>query len=137
MADWLCSGFIWLCVIFAIFQVIGRIWLGLYLYRHWRTVPELWCLDWADIVFRLERDFGVTLSSTDFEGLSPNARLALTAGQLWEMVAAKLSSAGTELPPDGWAQLVAVLSEALNVKPKRIVPESRLYADLGMIYGID
>jgi len=77
----------------------------------------------------------VTLSATDLECLSADARATLTAGQLWELVAAKIRIAGSEPPTDGWQQVVATLTQALNVKPKRIRPNSRLYADLGMAYG--
>jgi hypothetical protein len=29
------------------------------------------------------------------------------------------------------------MAEALNVRAERIVPDSRLYADLGMLYGFE
>jgi hypothetical protein len=38
---------------------------------------------------------------------------------------------------DGWARFVTLLSEALNVGARRILPESRLYADLGVVYGLE
>ena len=49
----------------------------------------------------------------------------------------KLRDAGTEPPADSWERMTSLLSEALNVDPERIAPESRLYADLDMIYGVE
>jgi hypothetical protein len=98
----------------------------------WRNASELWGIDWLDILYRLNREFGVVLTAADFEELPADARSALTAGQLWEVVAAKLRVAGTTPPPDGWQRLVETLSEALSVKRQRITPESRLLEDLGM-----
>src|SRR5262249_38673375 len=98
---------------------------------------ELWGLDWLDIVYRLEYTFGVTLTAADFAGLSPEAQQALTAGQLWEVVAARIRTSGQEVPADGWDQVVARLSESLHVKPRQIVPDAQLYADLGMVHGLD
>jgi hypothetical protein len=88
-------------------------------------------------VFRVERELGVSLTVADFEGWSPDARAALTAGQLWELVASKLRAGGAAVPAGGWDQVVALLSEALNVRAGRIRAESRLYAELGMVYGLE
>lgn len=53
------------------------------------------------------------------------------------MVATRLRVAGLEVPPDGWPRLQVALSAALNVRPTRITTGSRLYADLGMIHGVE
>jgi hypothetical protein len=79
----------------------------------------------------------VTLSAADFEGMTSDARTALTAGQLWQLVAAKLRAAGISPPADGWQRVVMALAEALNVKPRRITTDAQLYADLGMMYGVE
>jgi hypothetical protein len=133
VSEWLWWVFGSLCWVLAALQIIGGCWVLIEWHRKWRPVRELWSIDWLDIVYRLERDFGVTFTAGDFEGWSAETRVALTAGQLWEMVAAKLRDAGTESPPDGWERVVAVLSDALNVKPRQVTPASRLYADLGMV----
>jgi hypothetical protein len=90
-----------------------------------------------DVVYRLEGEFGVLLTAADFEGQTAAERVALTAGQVWELIAVKLMAAGREVPADGWERVVARLAEALNVKPGRIAPGFRLDADLGMMPGFD
>lgn len=93
-------GFVLICLLFAL-QFGGRIWFAWLLHRHWALVPELYGIAWLDIVFRLERAFGVSLKGSDFETIPPDSRVELSAGQLWEVVAAKLQSAGKSLPLDG------------------------------------
>jgi hypothetical protein len=122
---------------FMLLRVFGTIWCLIDLRRHWRGVPELWGVDWLDVVYRVEREFGVRLSAADFAGIPAHARISLTAGQLWEVVVTKLRLVDKVPPPDGWGRLVRALSEALCVKPKRVEPGSRLYADLGMQYGLE
>jgi hypothetical protein len=136
MNEWLwhVSGSI--CGVFAALQFIGGLWFMLEMRRKWRSVPELWSIDWLDIVYRLQREFRIKFTGTDFEGLSADARVELTAGLLWDLVAARVGGLGWEVPADGWERVVGVLSEALNVKPRQITPGSRLYADLGMVYGL-
>jgi hypothetical protein len=97
----------------------------------------LWGLDWLDIVWRLERQFAIHLRGADFERFSAEERNGLTAGRLWDVVVEKMRTAGIEVPGDALARVVVALSEALNVDVERIAPDSRLYADLGMLYGVD
>jgi hypothetical protein len=123
-----------ICLLLAAAQLAAGLWAFTEL-RKRRSVPEFFGLDWLDIVFRVERQFGVSLTVRDFECFPPEALRVLTAGQLWDAISAKLQTAGREVPLDGWEQIVAALSEALNVKAKRITSGSRLYADLGMQYG--
>jgi hypothetical protein len=85
----------------------------------------------------VEREFGVALTAADFAYLSPKARVALTAGQLWELVATRIRESGRPVPVDGWDRMVTALCQALNEKPVRITPAARLYADLGMVHGLD
>jgi hypothetical protein len=40
------------------------------------------------------------------------------------------------VPSDGWVQVVAILSAALNIRAEQITLDSKLYADLGMEYGL-
>jgi hypothetical protein len=124
-------------VTWAIAQILGKAWCLLQLRRHWRSAPELWGIDWLDIVFRLEREFGVRLTGTDFAQFSAHERITLTAGQLWKVVAGKRQNGGNNRPKDGWERVVTTLGEALNVDSERVLPSSRLYADLGMFAGID
>ncbi len=135
MKEWLWHVFGPICGVFAALQFIGGLWFMLEMRRKWRSVPELWSIDWLDIVYRLEREFRIKLTGTDLEGLSADARVELTAGQLWELVAARIRGVGSEVPADGWERVVAALSEALNVEPRQITPGSLLYADLGMVCG--
>ncbi len=80
---------------------------------------------------------GVPITASDFQVCASDARYSLTAGQLWDLIAAKLWATSAGVPADGWQRVVVALSEALNVKPWRITSDSRLYADLGMLYGVD
>ncbi len=136
MGEW--SGYVCgsvcvsLAVLLAVMQFIGGIWCFIEFRRKWRSVPELWTIDWLDIVHRVEREFRVMLSAADFEGWAVEARLGLTAGKLWELITAKHKQTGIEVTTNGWERLVVLLSEALNVKVSRINPNSRLYTDLGM-----
>ena len=125
------------CVAFALFKFVGGIWCVSILHRKWRSVPELWGLDWLDIVDRVEREFGVELVAADFVSWSVAARTGITAGQLWQLVATKLQVSGRPAATNGWERIVLLLCEALNLKPARVVVQSRLYADLGMFDGID
>ena len=133
-AGWLCGS---VCVAFAVLKFVGGLYTFLLFRRKWRTVPELWALDWLDIVYLVERDFGVLLVAADFEGLSPAARQGLTAGQVWGVIAARLVAVGSSVPPDGWARLVTILTRSLNVKPEQVTHGSRLYADLDMTRGLE
>jgi hypothetical protein len=137
MGEWLGWVLGWACGAAVAMQFVAACWCFLELHRNWRSVPELWGVDWLDVVYRLEWEFGVTLAAVDFEDHPATARVALTAGQLWELVRATIMTADREVPADGWERVVKVLAEALTVKPRRIAPGSRLYADLGMIYGIE
>jgi acyl carrier protein len=137
MRDWVWWVSSAVCGALVVAQILGVITCLFRLRRTWRSAPELWSLDWLDIVYRIESEFGVVLAAADFEALPPTARAELTAGQLWEVVAAKLATAGTSEPADGWQRVVAILSQSLNVPSERITPSARLYADLGMMYGLD
>lgn len=70
MGEWLT----WLlgsaCGAIAVVQFFGGIWCWIELRRKWSSCAELWGVDWLDVVFRLEREFGISLSGTDFEALS-------------------------------------------------------------------
>jgi hypothetical protein len=121
----------------AVGKVVLTAWCLLEWRRHWRSVPEFFGFDWLDVVWRLEREFGVKLLGADFERLSADERNGLTAEQLWQVVADKLRNTGIDVPSNGWERVVAVLGEALNVRPERVASGSRLYADLGMLYGMD
>jgi len=137
MIEWLGPAFGYTCMALAVLKFVAGGWCLIELRRKWRAVPELWGIDWLDITYRVERAFRVTVTAADFRAWPAEARLGLTAGQLWELVACKLRTTESELPRDGWDRVAVVLSEALNVRAGSIVPESRLYADLGMVYGLE
>ena len=137
MSEWLGWAFGSVCVAIAVLKLAAGVWCLVELRRKWRAVPELWGVDWLDVVCRLERAFGVKLTAADFADWPADARAGLTAGQLWEVVADKFRVAGADVPVDGWERMAAALSEALNVRAKRIAAGSRLYADLGMAYGLE
>ncbi len=136
MGEWVTWILGSVCAAIAVLQGVGLVWVLIELHRKWRTAPPLWGLDWLDVVYRVDREFGLVLTGVDFDGWTPETRAELTAGQLWELVASKLRARSVEVPADGWDRVVALLAEALNVKASRIVPESRLCADLGMKYDL-
>jgi hypothetical protein len=122
----------WLCTAVAGLQVVGLGWCMLELRR--KAVRELWGIDWLDILYRLERDFGITLEQVDFGSVPTEARSHLTAGQLRDLVAEKLRAAAQPVPENTWSRIVLMLKESLNVDAKRIRPESSL-CELGMQWG--
>jgi hypothetical protein len=119
------------------FKIVATLWGLMQLRREWRSVPELWSLDWLDIVYRLESQFSVTLAEADFAAMTSERRVALTAGELWDIVTGKIQAAHREVPQDGWDRFTELLSEALTVEKHRITRQSRLYADLTMVYGLE
>jgi hypothetical protein len=121
----------------AVVQIILKATCIVALRRHWQSVPELWGIDWLDVVWRLERELKVKLTGSDFERFTAEERIGLTAGQLCEVVVEKLRQAGIQIPGNGWEHLVVALFEALNVDAEQVNPDARLYADLGMLDGVD
>jgi hypothetical protein len=132
MANWLSLLLFTVGIVVGGLRAVGGCWCLLELFRKWRSVPEFWGLDWVDIVYRLEREFKVSVAADDFVCMPTAARVALTSGQLWHLVTAKMIAAGSGVPADGWERFVAVIAQALNVNPRKIAPGSRLYADFGM-----
>jgi hypothetical protein len=92
----------------------------------------LWCIDWIDILFRLEREFGITFCPSDFQHLVSQQPPDITAGELFAIVRRKVWDTGRPVPADGWQRLTGNLSQALNVEASPILCDSRLRADLGM-----
>jgi hypothetical protein len=127
----------WICGGLAALYLIAGCWCLIELLRKWRSAPELWGIDWLDIVYRLERAFGVALTGADFARVPAEVRAELTAGQLWEIVADRVRATEAEVPADGWERVVMILSEALSVRPEQIAPDSRLFADLGAVRGLE
>src|SRR5262249_1098228 len=89
-------------------------------------------IDWLAITCRVHREFGRGLGGADFASWLPEARRA-DGGTTEGPVASKLQADGAALPPDGWERPSAVSSESLNVRARRTSPQSRRYADLGML----
>jgi acyl carrier protein len=136
MGEWFWDGMIALLAVYCAVSLFCTAWCLLELRRNWRSAPELWGLDWLDVVWRLERELGVHLTGADFGRFSVEERGQITAGRLWDVAIERLRIAGTEVPGDGLERVVKSLCEALNVDAERITPDSRLYEDLGMPYGM-
>jgi hypothetical protein len=68
MDGWLGGALGWLCGALGVAKFLLAGWCILELWRKGRSVPELWSIDWLDIVYRLKREFGVTIAAGDFEG---------------------------------------------------------------------
>jgi hypothetical protein len=125
----------WLC--FGPLMVLGliRFLVGLhcwYVLERKSLHSFLWSIDWADVLLRLEREFGITFCPDDFRYLISQRPPDISAGELFAIVRRKVWDTGYPAPADGWQRLTAALSEALNVEPSSILCESRLRADLGM-----
>jgi hypothetical protein len=121
-----------------VLQAISRLMCVVELHRKWRSIPELWGIDWLDLTCRIHHEFGVELTGADFERWSPQQRIALTAGQLWELVQERLTQdVYVAMGSSGWDRFVKLVSGALVVKQHRITAASRLHVDLGMTYELD
>ncbi|HKI38239.1 MAG TPA: hypothetical protein VKA46_40670 [Gemmataceae bacterium] len=99
-----------------------------------RTTPRylFWTIDWADVLVRLEWEFGITFCPDDFRHLERQQPPDITAGELFAIVRRKVWDAGRPAPADSWRRLSQALGEALNVPAPSLLCESRLRADLGM-----
>jgi hypothetical protein len=133
--DWLCYLFIGVVFLAAVFQHVGM------LYAIWalrtKAVPCLWGIDWLDVVWRLERRFGICLDATDFQYLAEQGQDDVTAGEVYAVVCRKLWDANRPIPAGGWNGVRIDLHEALHVRPFSVRRSSLLIRDLGMLRGID
>jgi hypothetical protein len=59
-------------------------------------------LDWFELRLRIERDFGVRIRQSDFQFMADERRADLTAGELYQVVCAKLRAAGRPIPWGAW-----------------------------------
>lgn len=89
-------------------------------------------LDMMDIVFRLERRFGVRLEIANFDHLRDPRRTDLTAGELFDVVSSSIQAVGRPVPANCWNGVRLELAKVLYVSPLGIRRESRLSGDLGM-----
>ena len=86
-----------------------------------------------DIVFRLERRFGVRLETADFDQLGRKRNInEVTAGDLFDIVCCSLQAVGRPVPVNGWNGVRLELANSLSVSPLTIRRESLLVGDLGM-----
>jgi hypothetical protein len=129
LLGWPCAGPL---IVLVLIQCLG----GLICWRVLRRAspPFLWSLDWADVLLRLEREFGITFCPGDFRNLERQPFPDITAGELLAVVYRKIWDTGHPAPADSWQRLAGALGEALNVSPPSIMCETRLCADLGMEY---
>lgn len=85
-----------------------------------------------DIVFRLERRFGVRLESADFEFMHAPGRTDITAGELFEALCSRFRAVGRPVPVNCWNGVRLELANVLLVSPLSIRRETKLIGDLGM-----
>ena len=90
-------------------------------------------IEMLDIVFRLERRFGVRLEPSYFDYLRELGRTDITAGELFEAVGDRLRAVGRPVPANCWNGVRLELANVLLVSPLSIRRESRLHGDLGML----
>jgi hypothetical protein len=89
-------------------------------------------MDFLDIVFRLERRYGVNLQREHFEHVLTRMKAELTAGDLLEVVCGQLRCSGRPIPPSTWNGIRLEVARAFNISPFTIRRESKLVGDLGM-----
>ena len=95
-------------------------------------------IDCLDIVFRLEKEFGLMFHRGQLGWPEDDARRrkpplsGFTAGQLHEQVCNVLSRQGLEIPPDSWVRVRGCIATALQLKPEQVRREDRLIEDLGV-----
>lgn len=119
----------WLCGGVAFLQFIGGLLAVYSLCR--KSVPEFWGIDWIDILFRIESALDIEFHPADFRKFRRQTNDEITAGELFEIVEAKLAEVGR--PTYGaWGRMKIAIHEALNVSPRAVRRDSRLYADLRM-----
>jgi acyl carrier protein len=96
-------------------------------------------IDILDLIFRLERTFGVKIPRSEFALLAlKNEPIDLVAGDLFEYVRRKARLSGVRLLDDEtdshlmWPLFQKAVSDALGVEPGEVTKESWLIRDLGM-----
>jgi hypothetical protein len=89
-------------------------------------------IDFLDIEFRIEKEFGIALQVSDLNSVSDaRDRSDITAGELHFIIGCKLRESGRPVPRSIWNKVRIVLSQALGVSPHSIKPESWIIKDLG------
>jgi hypothetical protein len=121
-----------------LFELDGQPFLDAELFLK-RSARELRGIGWVIIVGRLERDYGVDLRRLDFDKQMGQRGEELTVSDLWHRVSKWFrelwelyQSQGFSVPQIEWMAFAGILSEELSIPRKRVQPESRLAADLGM-----
>lgn len=94
-------------------------------------------VDWLDLHFRLEREFGITLTPDITQPhiarlSSDRPRKSVTAGEVLEMVVAACSAQDRPVPPSAWTRVKRCIAQTGGVSPKRIRQTSLLNEDLGL-----
>ena len=86
-------------------------------------------IDLLDMVFRLEREFGLRVNREDdlFQRGDD-----MTAGEVQFIVGVQLLEQGKALPDDFWPRVQRVIAKTLEIPEHQIHPTSRLFDDLGM-----
>lgn len=103
-------------------------------------------LDLLDIVFRLERSFGIKIPRGDFDKLlSPEEPRDIRIGDLFNYVHRRVRSADVsdrdlydrdldDLEPDRdvlWSLFQEAISDALGIEPEEVAEDRGLFRDLG------
>jgi acyl carrier protein len=91
-------------------------------------------MDVLEIVFRVEDEFGVTLTPEDFDEVCqrPSAlRSDFRAGDVQFLIGCRLREAGRPVPEDIWERVRSILATITGVERDRVRPESWVVHELG------
>lgn len=90
-------------------------------------------MEFLDITFRAEKQFGVKLRMRDFVRLNciPATRDP-TAGELHDWICQACRAAGKPVPHSSWHRVKRIIVDATGLSPSVIRKDSLLSADLGI-----
>ncbi|MGA2497856.1 MAG: hypothetical protein ABSH20_08950 [Tepidisphaeraceae bacterium] len=88
-------------------------------------------VDALDLVFRLEKSFGIKLPYSNSAGMF-DVPGGVTAGHVHDFICRRLTESGRRIPFSSWHRVQLCISRAVGVPPQQVKRESRLVKDLGM-----
>jgi hypothetical protein len=89
-------------------------------------------IDTLDIIFRLEKAFGIKIPrNVLFEESWDWRRRDVRVGELHEQLCRRLREAGRPVPHSSWHRVKVCVAESLGVELRKINRESWLFRELG------
>jgi hypothetical protein len=91
-------------------------------------------IDFLDVAFRIEKQFGVRIEPADIlPAWTKDDRNDVTAGEFHEIICEKCREQGIKVPRSSWNQLKLALVDALGVTPSEIKKDAWLRKDLDFV----